>query len=60
MQIVADENIALLNEFFCAFRRVEELCRSPVVEQVGNADVLLVRSVTSVNAKLLQHSSIRL
>ena len=60
MQIVADENIALLNEFFAHLGELKSYAgRQLSAEQVGNADVLLVRSVTSVNAKLLQHSSIR-
>ena len=60
MQIVADENIALLNEFFSHLGELTCYAgRHLSAVQVENADVLLVRSVTSVNAKLLQQSTVR-
>jgi erythronate-4-phosphate dehydrogenase len=60
MRIVADENIPLLNEFFAGFGSIERLPgRTLSAEAVRDADVLLVRSVTSVNAALLQGSAVR-
>ena len=60
MQIVADENIALLNEFFSHLGELTCYAgRHLSAVQVENADVLLVRSVTSVDAKLLQQSAVR-
>ncbi len=59
MQIVADENIALLNEFFGHFGELRCYAgRQLSAAQVKSADVLLVRSVTPVNAALLQDSSV--
>ena len=60
MQIVADENMALVREFFgdlgdlhCyAGRQLSSI-------HVKNADVLLVRSVTTVNQALLAESQVR-
>ncbi len=60
MKIVADENIPLLQEFFSG---VGEICPLPgrtlTAAQVQDADVLLVRSVTSVNEGLLANSRVR-
>lgn len=60
MLIVADENIPLLDSFFSDFgdiRRVSGRELSP--DQVRDADVLLVRSVTRVNRDLLEGSRVR-
>lgn len=60
MQIVADENIPLLDEFFAAFgslRRVPG--RALDAAALGDAEVLLVRSVTRVDAQLLAGSRVR-
>ncbi|GAA6133725.1 4-phosphoerythronate dehydrogenase PdxB [Oceaniserpentilla sp. 4NH20-0058] len=61
MKIVADENIPLLNAFF------SDMCQELVTlpgremraEHVKDADILLVRSITQVNAKLLQNSKVK-
>lgn len=59
MRIVADENIPLLEEFFASFAQVERYPgRSLSAAQVRDADVLLVRSVTPVNADLLEDSRV--
>lgn len=60
MRIVADENIPLVNEFFAGFGSVERLPgRTLSAAAVKDADVLLVRSVTPVNAALLEGSQVR-
>lgn len=60
MQIVADENIPLLNEFFAGFGQIK---RHPgrAIDRValGEAEVLLVRSVTRVDRALLEGSRVR-
>lgn len=60
MKIIADENIPFVHEFFDCFG---EVCTVPgrtvSAEQVQNADILLVRSVTQVNAALLEGSRVR-
>lgn len=60
MHIVADENIPLLDEFFAGFG---EICRLPGrsidASAVADADLLLVRSVTTVNRALLDGSAVR-
>lgn len=60
MLIVADENIPLLDSFFGDFgeiRRVQGRTLGP--EEVRDADVLLVRSVTRVGRELLEGSRVR-
>lgn len=60
MKIVADENMPLVREMFSAFGEVETFPgRELGPEQVKDADVLLVRSVTPVNTDLLAGSSVR-
>ena len=60
MHIVADENIPLLDAFFGDLGRLTCLPgRALTPAQVRDADLLLVRSVTPVNAELLSGSSIR-
>lgn len=60
MRILADENIPLLNEFFAEFGEIRRLPgRAFTREAVADADVLLVRSVTNVNAALLEGSPVR-
>lgn len=60
MQIVADENIPLLDEFFAGFGEIRRLPgRSIDAASVADADVLLVRSVTQVSRVLLQGSPIK-
>lgn len=58
MNIVADENIPLLKEFFADFGTITTLPgRNMTAEDLQYADVLLVRSVTQVNADLLRLNS---
>jgi len=60
MLIVADENIPLLDSFFGDFgeiRRVQGRAMGP--EDVRDADILLVRSVTRVGRELLEGSRVR-
>lgn len=60
MQIVADENIPLLDEFFAGFGEIRRLPgRSIDAASVVDADVLLVRSVTQVSRALLQSSPVK-
>jgi len=57
MNIVADENIPLLREFFGDLGALYPYPgRSLNADQVAEADVLLVRSVTQVNEVLLKHN----
>lgn len=60
MRIVADENMALVQAFFSDLGQLSCYSgRQLSNEQVKDADVLLVRSVTEVNANLLTNSRVR-
>ena len=60
MNIIADENIPFLEPFFSAFGVIEKLPGREIdAEAVKNADILLVRSITNIDAALLDKSSIR-
>lgn len=60
MHLVADENIPLLDEFFAAFGTIHRLPgRAITAQDVRDADLLLVRSVTQVNRALLEGSRVR-
>ncbi|MBP0050018.1 4-phosphoerythronate dehydrogenase PdxB [Marinobacterium sp. AK62] len=60
LTIVADENIPALEPLFGAFGRLRTCAgRTLSPEQVRDADVLLVRSVTAVNQQLLAGSRVR-
>ena len=60
MHLVADENIPLLDEFFAAFGSIRRLPgRAITAQDVRDADLLLVRSVTQVNRALLEGSRVR-
>ncbi len=60
MRIVADENIVLVKEAFGSLGDVKTMHgRSMDAASVRDADVLLVRSITQVNAELLDGSSVR-
>ncbi len=60
MLIVADENIPLLDSFFGDFGEIRRVSgRSMTLEDVRDADILLVRSVTTVNRELLEGSRVR-
>ena len=54
MQIFADENMPLVQQFFSELGDVRLFDgRNATAEQLKDADILLVRSVTNVNANLL-------
>lgn len=59
-KIVADENIPFVEELFASFGEVH-LCagRNISKEDVADADVLLVRSVTQVNRALLENTAVK-
>lgn len=60
MLIVADENIPLLDAFFGDIGEIRRVTgRTLSREQVQDADILLVRSVTRVNRELLEGSRVR-
>lgn len=60
MLIVADENIPLLDAFFAGFGEIRRYPgRSIDAACVTDADVLLVRSVTQVDRRLLEGSQVR-
>ncbi|MDC0662047.1 4-phosphoerythronate dehydrogenase PdxB [Marinobacter sp. SS21] len=60
MLIVADENIPLLDSFFGDIGRIHRVSgRSMTAEDVCEADILLVRSVTRVNQALLEGSRVK-
>lgn len=60
MKIVADENIPLVRDGFGRFGEVRVLPgRAIRAEAVRDAEMLIVRSVTKVNAKLLDGSAVR-
>lgn len=60
MLIVADENIPLLDSFFADMGEIRRVSgRSMSGEDVRDADILLVRSVTKVNRELLEGSRVR-
>lgn len=60
MLIVADENIPLLDEFFSGFGTIRRLPgRAISAQDVRDADLLLVRSVTRVDRALLAGSRVR-
>lgn len=60
LKIVADENIPLCKELFSEFGELTTLAgRTMTADDVADADVLLVRSVTKVNADLLSKSQVK-
>ena len=60
MQIIADENIPFVREAFGALGEVTTLSgRQIAPEHLGDAEILLVRSVTKVDASLLEGSQVR-
>ncbi|TNF03001.1 MAG: 4-phosphoerythronate dehydrogenase [Gammaproteobacteria bacterium] len=60
MKIVADENMPLVRELFSPYGEVTTCPgRDLDSEQVRDADVLLVRSITRINAALLEGSRVR-
>ncbi|TBU72747.1 4-phosphoerythronate dehydrogenase PdxB [Pseudomonas daroniae] len=60
MRIVADENIPLLEEFFAGFGEIRRLPGRAIDRAaLGDAELLLVRSVTRVDRALLEGSQVR-
>jgi len=60
MNIVADENIVSLDEFFSSHGNITSLPgRNITAATVKDADVLLLRSVTTVNENLLRGSRVK-
>lgn len=60
MQILADENIPLVDAFFGAFGPIRrQPGRGIDRAALGDSEILLVRSVTDVNRALLQGSAVR-
>jgi len=60
MKIVADENIPLLLRFFGKFGEIVQLAgRDICAEDLKDADILIVRSVTNVNRALLENSRVK-
>lgn len=60
MQILADENIPLVDAFFGGFGTIRRLPGRAIDRTaLGDAEVLLVRSVTHVNRALLEGSALR-
>jgi len=60
MKIVADENIPLLSRFFDKIGQVKQLAgREITADDLVDADILIVRSVTKVNKALLENSAVK-
>jgi erythronate-4-phosphate dehydrogenase len=60
VQIVADENIPLLDQFFSEFGEILRVPgRTMTAADVADADILIVRSVTQVNEQLLAGSKVK-
>jgi len=60
MKIVADENIPFVKECFASIGDVQTLSgRKIAPEGIADADILLVRSITPVNEKLLANSKVK-
>lgn len=60
MKIVADERIPFVNEYFAKCGELQLIAgRKITAAHVEDADMLLVRTVTHVDEKLLQHSKVR-
>ena len=60
MRIVADENIPLLDQFFSELGAINKVAgRTLAADDVREADILLVRSVSDVNEALLKDSPVR-
>lgn len=60
IKIIADRNIPQVDKAFAHIGEVQLVDgRQLDVEQLGDAQILLVRSVTPVNQQLLQHSAVQ-
>ena len=61
MRIIADENIPLVNQFFGEFGDIGYVSgRDLSPQDIQDADLLLVRSVTQVNQALLANSPVKM
>ncbi len=60
MNIVVDENIALVKEALSQFGNVRLINGRDITDKsIDNADVLIVRSITKINAELLKNSKVK-
>lgn len=59
LKIVADENIPLVQHYFATANVLLKPGRSITRDDLLDADILLVRSVTHVNEKLLQQTAVK-
>lgn len=61
MKIIADQNIPFVKDYFanCCGELILKSGRDIVSEDVKDADILLVRSVTRVDANLLKNSKVK-
>ena len=60
MKIVADENLAFTEYFFAEFGNIHQAAgRSLSHDDVKDAEALLVRSVTKVNAQLIENTPLK-
>lgn len=60
MKIVADENLAFTDYFFSEFGDIQHKAgRTLTHADVKDAEALLVRSVTAVNASLIQNTALK-
>ncbi|MHC4783791.1 MAG: hypothetical protein ACYTE0_12195 [Planctomycetota bacterium] len=60
MKIIADQNIPFVKECFSSIGDVTLIAgREITAESVKDADILLVRSITKVNADLLEASAVK-
>lgn len=60
MKIVADENLAFTEYFFADFGEIQQAAgRTLTHADVKDAEALLVRSVTKVNAELVQDTKLK-
>jgi len=60
MKIIIDENVPLGNEFFGDLGEIQQLPgRKITAADVKDADILIIRSVTKVNAALLEASNVK-
>lgn len=60
MKIVADENLAFTDYFFAQFGEIQQVAgRNLTQHDVVDAEALLVRSVTQVNADLIQQTALK-
>lgn len=60
MKIVADENLAFTEYFFAEFGDIQQAAgRTLTQTDVQDADALLIRSVTKVDAELIQNTALK-